>query len=191
MLDVPVFYATTDGHTRRVAAFMATALREQGLESQAISVSSPDAEDVDLEAAKAVILAASVHGGEHQPAARAFARRHAAAFSARPSLFVSVSLNIQSTHADKISAARRAAHAFPAGAGWTPTGVACVAGRLAYTQYGFLKRWLMQRIAVRNGGPGDTSRDHEFTDWPAVRALADDLARRVRAVQPFARRAAG
>jgi menaquinone-dependent protoporphyrinogen oxidase len=183
MIDVPVFYATSEGQTRRIAEFMATALRDQGLDSQAIEVASPEANDVDLEAARAVILAASVHAGEHQPSARTFARRHAAALNRRPSLFVSVSLNIQSTRDGEIAAARRIAHAFPAGAGWTPTTVACVAGRLAYTQYGFLKRWIMRRISAKNGGPTDTSRDYDYTDWPAVRALAENLARAVSPVR--------
>ena len=31
MIDVPVFYATTEGQTRRIAEFMAAALRDQGL----------------------------------------------------------------------------------------------------------------------------------------------------------------
>ena len=179
MMDVPVFYATTEGHTRRVAECLATVLREHGLDSRAIALTSPEADDVNLEATRAVILAASVHGGEHQPVARAFARRHAAVLSARPSIFVSVSLSIHSTRDGEVAKARRIAHAFPAGAGWTPITVACVAGRLAYTQYGFLKRWVMRRIARQNGGPTDTSRDYDYTDWDAVRALAQDLARRV------------
>jgi menaquinone-dependent protoporphyrinogen oxidase len=134
---------------------------------------------VDLEPARAVILAASVHAGQHQPVALAVARRHAAALNARPSIFVSVSLSIHSTLAAEVAKARSIAHAFPAGAGWQPTTVACIAGRLAYTQYGLLTRWIMRRIAVRNGGPADTTRDHDFTDWAAVCALADDLAARV------------
>jgi menaquinone-dependent protoporphyrinogen oxidase len=182
MTDVPVFYATTEGHTRRIAECLASVLRERGLDSQAIALTSPEANDVDLEATRAVILAASVHAGEHQPVARAFARRHAAALSARPSTFVSVSLSIHSVRDGEVAAARRVAHAFPAGAGWTPTTVACVAGSLAYTKYGFFKRWIMKRVAMRNGGPTDTSRDYEYTDWNAVRALADDLARRVEPV---------
>jgi len=42
-----------------------------------------------------------------------------------------------------------------------------------------LKRFVMRRIAVKAGGPADTSRDHEMTDWDQVRAAADDLVRRM------------
>jgi menaquinone-dependent protoporphyrinogen oxidase len=62
----------------------------------------------------------------------------------------------------------------------------CFAGKLAYTQYGVLTRWLMRRIAAREGGPTDTSRDHDLTDWVAVRdfalAVAADARRLERSV---------
>ena len=54
--------------------------------------------------------------------------------------------------------------------------MACFPGKLAYTQYGFVKRWFMRRIAEREGGPTDTSRDHDLTDWPAVREFALNVA---------------
>jgi menaquinone-dependent protoporphyrinogen oxidase len=52
----------------------------------------------------------------------------------------------------------------------------CLAGRLAYTQYGILTRLLMTWIARRQGGPTDTSRDHELTNWDEVARLADTVA---------------
>ena len=65
----------------------------------------------------------------------------------------------------------------------------CVAGRLAYTQYGLLKRFVMRRIALKAGGPVDTSRDHEMTDWDQVRDVAAELAGVVE--RPARRAAAG
>jgi menaquinone-dependent protoporphyrinogen oxidase len=43
-----------------------------------------------------------------------------------------------------------------------------VAGRLAYTQYSLVTRWLMRRIARKEHAPTDTSRDYELTDWTAL-----------------------
>jgi len=34
----------------------------------------------------------------------------------------------------------------------------------------------MRQIASRSGGPTDTSRDYDMTDWQGIRNLADDLA---------------
>jgi menaquinone-dependent protoporphyrinogen oxidase len=176
MGEVLVFYATTDGQTRRIAEHMAGVLREQGLRSEAIDVTTRAADSVDWSGVQAVALAASVHAGHHQPAAEAFARRHLEELSIRPSLFVSVCLSIGSTIPDDVAAAHRIAAGLPERVGWQPMRVACVAGRLAYTQYGFLKRWMMRRIAAKSGGPTDTTRDYDLTDWQFVRQLALDLA---------------
>jgi menaquinone-dependent protoporphyrinogen oxidase len=59
---------------------------------------------------------------------------------------------------------------------WHPTFVQCYAGALAYTQYRWWLRWIMQRISRSHGGPTDTSRDHELTDWGAVDRFAAGLA---------------
>jgi menaquinone-dependent protoporphyrinogen oxidase len=48
-----------------------------------------------------------------------------------------------------------------------------IGGAMAYTKYGPLLRWIMKQIAKRNGGPTDTSRDHEMTDWVQVERFVD------------------
>ena len=76
---------------------------------------------------------------------------------------------------------------FTADTGWTPARIATVAGRLAYTQYNWLVRLMMRRIARKEGGATDTSRDHEYTDWAQVERLADQLAYEVRRHEIFPR----
>lgn len=176
MPTVPVFYATTDGQTRRIADHIATVLCGRRLESRAIDVTSVEGSAFDWTDVAAVVVAASVHAGHHQRAAAAFVQRHRAELSARPSLFVSVSLSICSPDPRTVAAAEGIAAAFGTDAGWRPTRIACVGGRLAYRRYGLLKRWMMRRIAAQNAGPTDTSRDHELTDWPALTAVVGDFA---------------
>jgi menaquinone-dependent protoporphyrinogen oxidase len=36
----------------------------------------------------------------------------------------------------------------------------------------------MKRIARKAGAPTDTSRDHEFTNWPALDRFVEDMATR-------------
>lgn len=180
MRAVPVFYATTEGQTHRIAERLAATLRAAGFDSQALEVGSSAAASFDWTTAGGAVLAASLHAGSHQDAAVRFARAHAPQLTTVPSLFVSVSLSAASAHEQERHAAAQLAEALPTGTGWIPWRVACVAGALAYTKYSFLKRWLMRRIARKEGGPTDTSRDHELTDWAAVVALATDLAGEVR-----------
>jgi menaquinone-dependent protoporphyrinogen oxidase len=186
MSELPVFFATTDGQTRRIAEAFAAHARSLGIDSHAIDVTSAQAGDFSWARARGVVLTASVHVGAHQREAEAFVRRHLAELNARPSLFLSVSLAICSTLPHEVDEARAVAATFPAHLGWRAGRVVCVAGRLAYTQYGLIKRFLMRRIAAKAGGPTDTSCDHEMTDWNQLRTVASELV----AVLPAAAREA-
>jgi menaquinone-dependent protoporphyrinogen oxidase len=50
------------------------------------------------------------------------------------------------------------------------------AGAMAYTRYGFPLRWITKLVSWRRGGPTDTSRDHDITDWEAVDQFAERVA---------------
>ena len=185
MCQVPVFYATTDGHTRRIAERVAEQIRKHGLGSEALSLITEEAAHVPWEGVCGAVVAASVHIGEHQPEAGAFARVHRCELSAIPSLFISVSLAAASVNAEEKRAARQIADKFCESNGWQPSRIASVAGRLAYTQYNWLVRMFMRRIAKEEGAAMDTTRDHEYTDWQQVERLADDLAYQVRRREIF------
>jgi menaquinone-dependent protoporphyrinogen oxidase len=180
MYDVPVFFATTEGQTQRIAEHVAAALRAAGLGSVAMEVTSVAAQSFDWADARGVVLAASLHAGQHQRTATQFASRNLAHLNGVPSLFVSVSLSAASRQVEERREAERIAQAFATSAGWSPTRIACVAGALAYTKYSLLKRWFMKRIARKEGGPTDTSRDHDLTDWRALAVLSSEFAQSVR-----------
>jgi menaquinone-dependent protoporphyrinogen oxidase len=181
MSELPVFFATTEGQTRRIAEHFAAHARSLGIDSHAIAIDSPQAARFSWDGARAVVVAASVHAGTHQGEAEAFVRRNLVELNARPSMFVSVSLAINSKRPGEPEAARAIARAFPDHLGWKAEQVVCVAGRLAYTRYGLIKRFMMRRIAEKEGGPVDTGRDHELTDWAQVRAAASDIVHAIAA----------
>jgi menaquinone-dependent protoporphyrinogen oxidase len=182
MVEVPVFYATTEGQTRRIAERMAGRLRLRGLLASAVDVTSPQATAIDWTAVRGAMLGASLHIGKHQRSARRFVGANLARLNAVPSAFFSVSMAVASKNQVEVESARKIATDFLSASGWHPGAVECVAGRLAYTQYGFITRLLMKRIARKEGGATDTSRDWEYTDWDAVDRFADAFAGRVRAV---------
>ena len=113
--------------------------------------------------------------------AEAFVREHAGELSSHPSAFFSVSLAAISPNPAERDEAARIAATFPVRTGWRPSEIASVAGRLAYTQYGFLTRFIMKRIARRQGGPTDTTRDYEFTNWDNVARLAEAVVQKAAA----------
>lgn len=176
MCDVPVFYATTEGHTRLIAERLADRLRKHGLDSRALAIVSEETSHFDWTRARGAVIAASLHAGRHQAEARAFARLNAATLSARPSLFVSVSLAAASSNPKEARRAQDLANRFTVDAGWELARVASVAGCLAYTKYGRFVRLFMRAIARKESGPLDTSRDHVYTDWRQVDEVADQLS---------------
>jgi menaquinone-dependent protoporphyrinogen oxidase len=173
---VPIFYATTEGQTRRVAERIAEQIRTHGLDSRAIAILSDEASHIDWDRVRGAAVGASLHLQRHQSEALAFARVHRSELSAVPSLFFSLSLAAASKRGAEVEAAQKIANGFAEKTGWQPSHIASVAGRLAYTQYNWFVRMFMRRIAEKEGESTDTSRDHEYTDWSEVDRFADRLA---------------
>ena len=180
---VAIIYATTHGQTQRVAVRLAMALAGQGLQAAAFHVR--EVPDGIPQGYGGVILAASVHMGRHQREMVRFVRRHRASLQALPNAFVSVSLSqagadnprLRDTEREQhLLAVRAMMHRFVRRTRWDPLHMLPVAGALRYTQYGFLLRWMMQRIAIRAGHATDTSRDREYTDWDALDRFAAAFA---------------
>jgi menaquinone-dependent protoporphyrinogen oxidase len=183
MRSIAVLYATREGHTSRIAAHIADALRERGFEAEAhdVRVLPPD---FDLARHSAAILAASVHGGHHEGEMVAFVRARRAILEAFPTAFLSVSLTettVEDPHADPKARAEAAAEVqrimrvFLGDTGWRPDRARPVAGALLYTHYGVIKRFVMKMIARRMGGPTDTAHDYVFTNWMALDRIVDEL----------------
>lgn len=179
--DIPVFYATTHGQARRIAERLVELFRAKGFTSSALDMASRDPDHVDWVRAEAVAVTASLHAHKHQRAATTFCRTHARHLSVRPSAFLSVSLAIASDDLRERREAARLAQEFVDNVGWAGAKVTCLAGRLAYTQYGWLTRFVMKRIARQHGQPADTSRDYEFTNWDEVTRVADEVVREIAA----------
>jgi menaquinone-dependent protoporphyrinogen oxidase len=176
MCDVPVFYATVDGQTRRIAECLSETLHTEELTSSPIEIGSGEAERFDWSQARAVFVGAPIHHGRHLRSASAFVQRYRELLTAKPSAFFSVSVGRGFGIAPEVEAARAEARAFMKEAGWSPELNASFGGMLAYRRYGLIRRMRMRRLARKAGGPTDTSRNHEFTDWRDVQALAREMA---------------
>jgi menaquinone-dependent protoporphyrinogen oxidase len=184
MKPIVVLYATREGHTRRIAEHLAATLRARGHAASARDVSM-FGEVLTPDDYKAVILAASVHLGKHEPEMIAFVRRHREELERVPSAFLSVSLSAATAEdetrpaaarAEADAAVHKALDTFAKETGWHPSRAKAVAGALLYTQYGVLVRFVMKMIAKRAGHATDTSRDYVYTDWRALDRFLDEVA---------------
>jgi menaquinone-dependent protoporphyrinogen oxidase len=181
-----VLFGTTEGHTAKVAEAMADELRSRGADVDVVRARGSGAGGPHPEYYDAVIVAGSVHAGGYQRAVARWVRRHAAALEDRPTAFVSVCLGVlersETTDRELSAILQR----FFDKTGWQPDESKIVAGALPYTQYGWLKRWIMRRIVAKAHGDTDTSRDYEYTDWADVADFAGRFADRVHAPVPVA-----
>ena|SRR5215469_12326667 len=184
---VGILYATREGHTQRIARRIADDLRTRGFDVDVFDVrrSLPFA----LQNYSAVVLAASVHGGNHEREMVRFVKDHRKELEGMITAFLSVTLSEADAERQDVTPEQHAKFArdvdqmlkkFFNETSWSPTLAKPVAGALLYTHYNFLLRLIMRQIAKKAGGGTDTSRDYEYTDWVDLDRFASDLAEIIR-----------
>lgn len=182
-MTVLVLYATVEGQTRKIAEHAAAQLESLGQGVVLADIREPGFAIPGR--FDGVLLCAPIHIGRYPDSVVQFLIDWKAALADVPTAFVSVTLAIRSKDADD----RAEAEGFPAKlekkTGFHMNRVHHAAGALKFLEYDFFKRMLMRQIAASEGGPVDTSQDHEFTDWAAldsfVGEFADDVALAARA----------
>lgn len=172
-MNVLLVYATREGQTRKIARFVAEQLVHLGHQVEILDATAAGAA-VDPSRFGAVIIAAPVHAGRYPSAIVQFVLENSAAIDSRPNAFLSVSLAAASHDPNDVAGIRRCVEKFTRHTGWRPQRTHHIAGALRYTSYGLLERWALRYIAYRRGGPTDTRRDHELTDWPALARLVGE-----------------
>jgi pimeloyl-ACP methyl ester carboxylesterase/menaquinone-dependent protoporphyrinogen IX oxidase len=119
-----------------------------------------------------VIVGASIHMGKHERYVSDFVRKHRDVLERLPSAFFSVSLAAY----DDREEAQGSIERFVQETDWHPAMIGLFGGALLYTQYGFIKRRLMKKIARDKGTlDTDTSHDYVYTDWESVKHFAEEL----------------
>lgn len=169
---VLIVFASSHGQTAKIAAAIASRLRERGAEvdlCDARAAKPPPPDDYDV-----VGLGSHVRHGKHDPVIHAYIDRHLSALQARQNFFFSVSL----TASDKPYLPDPGGYIYETTyqTAWRADTAAAFAGALPYRSYNPILRVLMKLRSSLHGNPIDTRRDHVFTDWVSVRLFADSIA---------------
>jgi len=184
MKPILLIYATREGHTRRIVEHVGAVLAAQQRSTEIIDAAHLP-RGFSFAKYCSAIVAASLHLGKHEPEIARFVKRYLPELHQIPTLFLSVSLSERTVEDPQAPAEKRAQaeadvartiNSFLKQTGWRPSDVAAVAGALLYSKYNFLVRFIMKRIANKAGGPVDTSRDYEFTDWLKLDRLITGFA---------------
>ena len=172
MKKIFITYGTTEGQTAKIAEFISDVLRDHGHDVTMVDVK--DTADTVPDGYDGVIVGASIHMGKHDKHVIDFVRKNQEILAHLPSAFLSVSLAARGDTTE----AEGYVEQFEQETGWRPDKVALFGGALLYTQYGFVKRHMMKRIARdKPGNLGtDLSRDYVYTEWDGVKRFAEHFA---------------
>lgn len=186
--QILIVYGTKYGQTAKIARRIGEIIMARGEIATTINAERVPS-DLVLTAFDGVIVGGSVISGHHQRSVRRFVLDHRDALDSIPCGFFSVSGSAGSPTERGRADAQRCLDEFLRDTGWHPGITQAIGGAMMYTKYNPLLRWIMKQIAKRNGGPTDTSRDHELTDWAQVQRFVDrylTMLRRQEAVLVFA-----
>lgn len=172
-MKVLVLYATVEGHTKKIAKVLSEEFEAKGLEVDLTAVSDPSY--CDPGTYDASVLCAPIHIGRYPSEFVDYINNWRSSLIGVPTALITASLAIASDREDE----RKEAEGYPEKLikkiGWTPTETYNAAGALKYLEYNFFKRWILRRIAKSEGASTDTSKDHELTDWPALKTFAQNF----------------
>ena len=175
MPRILILYASTHGHTAKIAARIASVLETDGATVDLRRLDSSDSQPAPADC-DAVILGASIHAGHHQRALVKWAEQHHTALGLTPSAFFSVCLTAADDTEESHAATRGYLDDFVEHTGWTPGRTITFAGALQYREYDVATRALMRLLMRRMHHPTDASQDYDYTDWDAVERWAHELA---------------
>jgi menaquinone-dependent protoporphyrinogen oxidase len=170
MPNILVVFASTHGHTAKIAARIADTLRSDG----ATVALEPLSSDPTPSGHDAVVVGGSIHSGHHQRELIEWVARHRTTLGLVPSAFFTVCLTAADDTDESRTVTRAYLDEFVEATGWTPDRATTFAGALQYREYEFVTRLMMRLMMHKAHHPTDASRDYDYTDWDAVERFAHE-----------------
>lgn len=178
-MKVLVIHASSEGHTKNIAEYIAQQLSDENHEITLLSGQELGS-DTTLESFDGIVIGASVHMGKHPEFLKKYVKQHINMLQGKTTAFFSVCMMARNPLPEKQQQARQYIHDFIGETGWEPNIQQTFAGAIKYSKYGFFMKMVMKRIAKKEGADTDTSKDYEYTDWEAVTEFAKNFSNIVR-----------
>jgi menaquinone-dependent protoporphyrinogen oxidase len=167
-------YSSTHGHTAKIAACIADAMRASAVHVDLRDVQN--AADAYPASYDLIVVGASLHKEHHQKEIVDWVAARCGSMTSVPSVFFSVSLAAAEDSEESHATTQRCIDAFCGETGWTPERSESFAGALQYREYDVFTRQLMRMLMRRMGHPTDASHDYDYTDWDAVERFGHEVA---------------
>lgn len=174
MKRVLIVFHSKYGQTKKIARFIADTLQSTECEVDVLDLASLPIR-FPLDSCAALVIGAPLYQANHSNRLKKYIKANLDFFNHKPSAFFSVSLSAAGNDEQK-SDATRCLNQFLSQTGWQPNLKTIVAGGIPYGKYNWFVRWIMKRIVKSSGGDTDTSKNHEYTDWQAVREFAQAIS---------------
>ncbi len=176
MNDILLVFATREGQTEKVADRIAWRLRAAGKNVRILNAADRSIGHLDFSRFDRLVFGASMHAGGLEKEIVLLINDRREEIERLPrSLFIVL---LSAATRDPVRRAESLADARAKIDDQLKVpfeDVEMIAGALRYSRYVWPMRWLMRRIARKEGGDTDTSRDYEYTDWKQVEAYAGRL----------------
>ena len=170
-----LYYATHDGHARRIAARIAARLNDKGIAVTPSDLAETIPTAAQLEQAPLVAAVLAIRYGKHRPQSARLVQAYEACARKPPLALASVCLTARKAGKDTPEG-NVYLRKFLARNNLKPALAAAFAGKLDYPRYRWLDRLAIRFIMLMTGGPTDPTVTVEFTDWSKVDAFADAVA---------------
>jgi menaquinone-dependent protoporphyrinogen oxidase len=175
-MKVLIAYATTEGQTRKIATTTANQLRELGHEVRLADVALRPG-DIHADDFDAVIIAASVHQDRHQDDIEAFVAAARTMLSAKPTMFLSVSL--AAAFEESGEKAEHYIARFEEDTGWKASTSLAVAGALQGDEYDYYHQQILEHVVLKHRAVDHPEQEHEFTDWASLASAVESFLKEV------------
>ena len=166
-----IIYSTTDGHTKTICERIKKFISNDNLVEL---LSLEDAKKVNLSNFEKIIIGASIRYGKHSKELYKFINLNKNILDKKKCAFFSV--NVVARKLEKNTAETNPyINKFLKISKWKPNKIGVFAGKVDYPNYNFFEKYIIKFIMFITGGPTDTSKSYEFTDWSKVNDFSDKL----------------
>ena len=166
-----IIYSTTDGHTKKICNYISEKL-EENFRSKTISLDK--SENIDLTKYDLIIVGASIRYGKHKPELYSFIHKNLEQLNSIDSAFFSVNAVARKDNKGSIDTNPYMLK-FLKNTNWKPKNLAVFAGKIDYSKYKVLDKFMIRFIMWLTDGPTNISNVHEFTDWNRVELFCEAL----------------
>jgi menaquinone-dependent protoporphyrinogen oxidase len=185
MKRVAIIVSSQYGQTLKIAECLRSVLEEFDQCARLFLVNSDkEMSVIRLEEFDGVIVGGPVYLGSLPSVIQKWIRLHSEELNKIPVGFFTVSLNAADRRPEARNDDIRVIKDFLEHTGLKPVLTSSLIGAIHYRQYGFFEKWILRRVYRSLGGPTDTKRNHELTDWNTVKSFAHSFANIVEGAIP-------